>query len=885
MPLGVGQRLGVYEVIAPLGAGGMGEVYRARDTRLRRDVALKVLHDHGTANTARERLLREARAAAALNHPNICTVHEVDDTAGFIAMELVAGQPLNEVIRRGALAPSRVCRMGAQVADALDHAHRQGVIHRDFKSANVIVTPDDRPVIVDFGIARVATGGGEGTTELLSSDHVPGHLAGTLPYMAPEVLQGADADARSDIWALGVVLHEMIAGKLPFARATASEVSAAILRDPPAPLPHETLPALGAVVRRALAKNAPERYRTAGEVRAALELVGAVAEVPETSVVGVETPAKQTRRWRAVALGLGAALVATALVAMVAITRRTGVAPADWATGLTQATQLTNYGGTETAAALSPDGRSFVFVSNHGGTPDLWLRQIAGGDPVRLTNDVEGEAHPIFAPDGESIYFTRFDKEGPSIWRIGALGGQVRKVIAGGQLPSPSPDGRELAYHTARADSLVVASLAGGNPRSIASDLLGAVLNTRASWSPDGRQLAFTRQGLFVPLNLFVADVASGETRQVTRFTRSSEGIQSHTWMPDNRHLVVSYSPFARQPPTNDLGMLDVTTGSIVRLTIAVGDTLFQPSVSNDGMRLVATSRRFTRELWKVPNGPDPAANGRGAVRLLDGTWDVYWTFGSREGRTLLFSSPFSGSRNLWSMPIDGSARPRQITEIAGSAVAHSSLSPDGSQVAFVSSASGNSDIWVQNVDGSGLRQLTDDAAADAWPVWSPEGRRIVFASTREDVVETLIIPSSGGATQRLMAGPLFRGDWIDDPSGRGGWIVTCCNRNAVRFIDVDGGKVIWEERAAEGFYTPVFSPDGRSFSLPQPDGQDRDAIWIYDVETRRRTLAVRFSEPFRVAFPASWTDGGKAFVVNRNVFSDHVVLFDRFWTRPGADK
>ncbi len=739
MSLGVGTRLGPYEVQALLGAGGMGEVYRARDTRLRRDVALKVLQDGGLADAARKRLLREARAAAALNHPNICTVHEVDDAAGFIAMELVAGQPLHELIRRGAFEASRVCRLGAQLADALDHAHRQGVVHRDFKSANVIVTAEDRPVIVDFGIARLKAGSGEGTTELLSSDHLPGQLAGTLPYMAPEVLQGADADARSDIWALGVVLHEMITGKLPFARPTASELCAAILRDPPAPLPREAPPALAAIVHRALAKNPPERYRTAGEVRAALELAGAVAEVPEASVLSVEAPANQTRRWRAIALGLGAALVGAALLAVIAVNRRTGVAPAGSETGLTQAMQLTNYGGTETDASLSPDGRSFVFVSNHGGRPDLWLRQVAGGEPVRLTIDVEGEAHPIFAFDGESIYFTRFDKDGPSIWRIGALGGPARKVVAGGHLPAPSPDGRDLAYHAGEpgAMSLMIASLAGENRRIVAKNLLFGYLNTRASWSPDGRQIAFTRQGLFVPFNLFVADVRSGETRQVTKFTRSNEGIQSHVWMPDNRHLVVAYSPFARQQATNDLGILDVTTGAIVRLTINAGESLSRPSVSADGMRLVATARRNSRELWKVPNGPDPEANGRGAVRLLDGTWDVLWTVGSRDGRTLLFSSPFSGSRNLWSMPADGSAPPRQITEIPGSAVGHSSLSPDGSQVAFVSIASGNSDIWVQNVDGSGLRQLTDDVAAEAWPVWSPDGGRIVFAATREGVQET----------------------------------------------------------------------------------------------------------------------------------------------------
>ena len=291
MPIRPGSRLGSYEVTALIGQGGMGEVYRARDERLDRDVAIKVLPASSFEDPiARARLLQEARAAAALNHPHICTVYEVGEADGqtYIAMELVDGQPLSQRLKAGPLSAQHVLRYGRQLADALAHAHGRGVVHRDLKSANIIVRPDGRVKVLDFGLARHLS-----ATELtvvtrdVASLTQPGTVMGTVAYMAPEQLRGAAAQMPSDIWALGVVLHEMASGGLPFMGQTGFELSAAILSQAPAPLPFTVPLPLRTVVERCLEKEPTRRYQAGGEVHAALEALERAqpdaAAVPLTS--------------------------------------------------------------------------------------------------------------------------------------------------------------------------------------------------------------------------------------------------------------------------------------------------------------------------------------------------------------------------------------------------------------------------------------------------------------------------------------------------------------------------------------------------------------------------------------------------------------------------
>ncbi|MGH2524217.1 MAG: serine/threonine-protein kinase, partial [Anaerolineales bacterium] len=283
-----GQAIAHYKITAKLGAGGMGEVYRAHDEQLERDVALKVLPSSSFRDSAaRARLLREARSAAALNHPHICTIHEVGEAEGqaYIAMELVEGQPLNLRLAGGALPPALVLRYGVQIADALSHAHEHQIVHRDLKSANVVVTPDGRAKVLDFGLAkRLNESEMDAVTRSQASLTQPGAVVGTLAYMAPEQLRGEPADARSDIWALGVVLYEMAAGVWPFQGQTGFALSSAIMNQTPPSLPGKVPVEVRAVIERCLAKDPAQRYQRAGEVRAALEAIQTGTAAPWTAL-------------------------------------------------------------------------------------------------------------------------------------------------------------------------------------------------------------------------------------------------------------------------------------------------------------------------------------------------------------------------------------------------------------------------------------------------------------------------------------------------------------------------------------------------------------------------------------------------------------------------
>ena len=892
-----GQTVAHYRILSLLGEGGMGKVYLAQDTKLNRKVALKFLPTQLATNQDHlRRFTQEAKSAAALHHPNIAQIFEIgkSDDAHYIAMEYVEGETLRQLLSRRKLDRKKAVEFAAQVASGLATAHKTGVIHRDIKPDNLIVTASGQIKILDFGLAKLvgkergAAGIGELTTAFMHSGDVttPGAILGTVSYMSPEQARAEKLDQRTDIFSLGVVLFEMVTGERPFKGKSAIDTLHAIINEEPPPVSElnpQLPPEFADILSKALAKDTSERYQHAGDFELDLRRFKRALEsnsLISTHTRGVALPVKANRRailfWSIIAVVFVLGVVVAAWLGR-SFSRATS---SGWSTARTVATQLTNYGGTEGAGALSPDGKSFVFVSEHGGTPDLWLRQIAGGEPVRLTNDAAEEADPIYSADGETIHFTRIDATGSSIWRIGALGGQGRRIVSNARKPTLSPDGRSLAYFVpdpdGTGDALVVSALDGSGTRTVAGRFTGGNLNGRAAWSPDGRWLAYNRWELFAPFNLFVLEVSTGRERQVTHFSRSGEGIESQTWLPDNRHLVVSYVPQSTFFQS-DLGVLDIEDGSISRLTFNIAQAFGSLSVSADGTRLIATANQTRREVWKVPLGPDPDANGRAAVRILDSSQDPMWTFVSRDGRTLLFNNATTGTRNLWTMPLDGSASPRQITMIEGDNVMHSALSPDGSRVAFASRARGHSDIWTQNIDGSDLRQLTNDEAADDWPVWSPDGKWIVFASLHQRQWETRRIPSAGGAAEKILDG-FFRGDWIRRPDGDGTWLVSLVG-SRLRLIDFERRTLVWEERF-EGAGLPMFSPDGRFISVVRQESRDRDAIWVYETATGKGHVAVRFLEPFKMVFRACWVDDGKALVVNRSQTISHVVLFDRFWMK-----
>ncbi len=443
----VGETLGHFRILSKLGSGGMGVVYRAQDEKLQRTVAIKVVaRESGATPSDRARIVEEARAASGLSHPHICTVYETGDIDGqaYIAMEFVEGRPLSESIPSGGLPIDAAIRYGLQIADALAHAHKRGVIHRDLKTANVVVSADGRAKVLDFGLARRIPTEFEATATRSSDDHSVRGIAGTLAYLAPEVLLGHDADERSDIWALGVVLYESAAGELPFKGRNEYDLTAAILREPAAPLPSSVPPMIRAIVQRCLAKEPSQRYQQAVEVRAALEAI--------QSDPGSLSPAMRgghPSAWRAavpVLIGVGAIV----LVALFVLWRQRDTRSA-WERTASEGRLTLTLPSQDPVfdPAISPDGKMLCYaVQGSDGRTDLFLRRVAGGGLVRITNDDARETWPRFSPDGDRIAFTRRESlDGtPEIRIVSSFGGDATTVIPVASAPVWSPSGLDLAF-------------------------------------------------------------------------------------------------------------------------------------------------------------------------------------------------------------------------------------------------------------------------------------------------------------------------------------------------------------------------------------------------------------------------------------------------------
>ena len=424
--LAAGTRFGGYEIQSPLGAGGMGEVYRARDVRLRRDVAIKVLPESVALDRERiDRFEREAHLLAALNHPNIATLYGIEEANGATAlvMELVDGPTLADRLHSGAMPIREALTIARQIADALDAAHEKGIVHRDLKPANIKITADGIVKVLDFGLAK-GVENPSSASDLANSPTVTVHdtragaILGTAAYMSPEQARGLVVDKRTDVWAFGCVLYEMLAGRRAFTGDTVSDVIAAVIRAEPVweALPATTPPIVRRLLSRLLDKDPRRRLRDIGDVR--FEIDEALAGRASIEPDAVRSGERAWLRTAIVSLSVVGALVA--IVAFLLL-RRPALPPGP-AIGQMIVSQLTNYGGTEGAGALSPDGRSFAFVSDHGGASDVWVRQVAGGEPVRVTDDAAVESDLVYAPDGETIYFTKTEGPVRSIWKLARSG-------------------------------------------------------------------------------------------------------------------------------------------------------------------------------------------------------------------------------------------------------------------------------------------------------------------------------------------------------------------------------------------------------------------------------------------------------------------------------
>jgi Tol biopolymer transport system component len=759
-PFAPGQVVGHYRITERLGGGGMGVVVRAEDVRLGRLVALKFLpHHYWHDRQALERFQREGRAASALNHPHICTLHDVGDHDGrpFLVMELLEGQTLRRRIGGRPLPIDELLDLAIHIADALDAAHAKGIIHRDLKPANVFVTQRGHAKVLDFGLAKL-TGSRNVATDASEDDEllsIPGTVVGTAAYMSPEQARGEDLDARTDLFSFGVVLYEMATGALPFQGKTPATLYDAILhvaQVPPAER-NPRLPAeLGRIIDKALEKDGGVRYQTAAELRADLKRLkrDLDAERPNAMAIAVRGPRRGRWIWPAAAAVL--ALVSAAVVwyqffrtAPLATTEPGAAYRPTTPQPPTRRVPLNALPGRQYQPAFSPDGKSVAFVwdGERHDNFDVYVQLIGTQEPQQLTRDPADDFSPVWRPpDGRQIAFARFDRA------TGKGGIYLRDAVPGGgetklceqNLPvncdtrSPvgdmfcsltwSPDGKSLAFaarETAdEAVGIFLLNVETGEKRRLTALPPGAHSDLQPAFSPDGRTVAFLRESSFPGRDIWLVPVSGGEPR---RLTTDETRIDSPTWAPDGRSIVFSS---LRGGPAR---LWRIATGGGEPAALpGVDEEAAYVTIAPLGSRLAYVKTSGDTHIWRLrrPTGPQnrPVSTPFAASTQQESSPQY-----SRDGRKVAFRSDRSGHPEIWVCDGEGSG-PRRLTSFGGPLTGSPRWSPDSQSILFDSLVSGKSAIWVAGVEDGRVRRLSN-AGDDRVPNWSHDPQWIYFSSFR----------------------------------------------------------------------------------------------------------------------------------------------------------
>lgn len=804
----VGKTFAHYVLLEKAGAGGMGVVFRARDETLHRDVALKLPSTNTLTDVeSRELVLREARAASALNHPHICTIYEVGEVDGqpYIAMEYLAGETLSRRIPPSGLPTESVLDLGAQVADAMDHAHAQGILHRDLKSANVRMTSSGQLKVLDFGLAMsIKEASLEGITRSTNLDS--GSVAGTLAYMAPELLQGKAPDVRTDIWSLGVLLYELAAGALPFQGRTGFELTTAILRESPAALPTHVTPGLRAVIMHCLLKEPEKRYQRASEVRAALEALQSDTGVAPRAAL---QPEKKSPTWYVLATVSVLATVAVVLFLHGRLSKSGGGVQTGGKLQLFISTEATLSG-----PALSPDGKMVAYVQDSDASHDLYVSRLAGGEHIRLTNDNSRKDAPQFSPDGEKIVFVRHvaNAAQPELCLIPALGGNVVSIVSGADDPAWSPDGSRLAFilkKQAEPETLVTSAVDGSDMHVVLKSDDVYPLLARPSWSPDGSILAVERGRGGINRDVWMVPAQGGAA---TRLTKDVPGVVSDSpiFAPDGRGVIHSSTRGGASnlwwQPLNGNSAVQLTTGSgpdsspsvarngtiaflnsrwrnsLLLLSLANGTSttvltdssrLWGPVFSPDGKE-IAYSRDEPNGLWHL--WIIQAGGGRARQLTSGNVPEIYPRF-TPDGAAIFFNTWGAEPLSLGRVPSNGGPQRTVLSPSSGSD-AYGDVSPDGRSVAFVRTENKISHICIASTDGSGQARPLGDITGTV-PRWSPDRKWISFSHNRTVSSGVFIVHPDGTGLKRI--------------SATGGWAVWWPDGEQLGFqvVGMDGNEQI----------------------------------------------------------------------------------------------
>ena len=816
----LGKVVSHYKILEKLGEGGMGIVYKAEDIKLKRTVALKFLPPELTRDPdAKKRFIREAQSAAALEHKNICNIYEVNETEErqtYLAMACYEGETLRSKIDKGKLRIEEAIDFCSQIAEGLARAHEEEIIHRDIKPANIFITNRGEVKILDFGLAKLA--GQVQITKEVST-------LGTIAYMSPEQCSGAEVDHRTDIWSLGVLFYEMLTGRLPFKGDYEQAVIYAILNEKPVPIRKnnpDISEEMEEIVNKLLTKNPDERYQQIEQILA--DLI-ASQKLPQRE----NKVKKKTIKLPKMITGL----MTIVLLAVIIVAVYIFLLSDDNGIKIIHTSPLTTTPGLEQDPTWSPEGTRLAFSSDESGNMDIWVRQIAAGQRVNLTEDFTGyDGHPAWSPDGEWIAFVS-ERDGGGIYLVSALGGIPRRVVSVtfaaslaymGAIPDIcwSPDGDELIY--ASAGNLFRVPASGGTPEPIPLPPHRLIIGySEPSFSPDGERLVCT--GLTGPgiTTTQIWSIRYDGTDPVEVTSGTTFDINP-IWSADGKKLIF----VSDRGGIKDVWYITVDekgkpTASALPITVGVGvETI---ALSKDGSHLAYAKVADYSNICSIPIVHDSRIKLDEVQAITAENHFIELLSISPDGKWIAFDSNRSGNEDIWIMRKDGTEL-RQFTTHPAHDWAPA-WSPDGKKIAFHSLREGNRDLYIKPVAGGAITPLTDHPEQDFLPRWSPDGEEIAFFSSRSGNLDVWIIPSKGGEPRQLTFDQRQDQTPIWSPDGK--QIAFSSKRTGqfeIFIIPVNGGEAtqltnfVWES-----IQPYLWSSDGKTIYASGRGGQENSKV------------------------------------------------------------